>query len=116
VLRLLNRHKAFEATYEHFAANLAFFGALSWSFAAQTRWPGVLTALALAALVVWRGLRGGGEAFVVYAIIYATIAFDVAIASAIHDDTLAMLYLLVSTPAAIVILFVVHRRLKERQA
>jgi hypothetical protein len=116
VFRLANRHRAFDATYEHFAANLAFFGALAWAFDREMRWIGVLTALALAALVVWRGLRGGGEAMVVYAIVYATIAFDTGVIALVRDDGLRFLYLLFSTPVAIVILFVVYRRLKERRA
>jgi hypothetical protein len=116
VFRLANRHRAFDATYEHFAANLAFFGALAWAFDREMRWIGVLTALALAALVVWRGLRGGGEAMVIYAIVYATIAFDNGVIALVQDDGLRFLYLLVSTPVAIVILFIVYRRLKERRA
>ncbi|OLE70511.1 MAG: hypothetical protein AUG74_07510 [Bacteroidetes bacterium 13_1_20CM_4_60_6] len=115
VFRAANRHKAFDATYEHFAANVAFFGALAWAFDAQMRWIGVLIALALAALVVWRGLRGGGEAMVIYAIVYATIAFDTAILTLVSDTALKALYLLFSTPVAIVVLFVVYRRLKERR-
>jgi hypothetical protein len=116
VVRLVHRHKAFDATYEHFAATLAFFGALAWAFDRDMRWIGVFTALALAALVVWRGLRGGGEAMVVYAIVYATIAFDTAVIDLLHDGALTFFYLLISTPAAIVLLFVVYRRLQERRA
>ena len=100
----------------YFFTALAFFGALAWAFDSQMRWIGVLTALALAALVVWRGLRGGGEAMAVYAIVYATIAFDAGVIDLVHDDGLRFLYLLVSTPVAIVILFIVYRRLKERSA
>jgi hypothetical protein len=116
VLRVANRHKVFDATYEHFAANVAFFGALAWAFDRNMRWIGVLTALALAALVVWRGLRGGGEAMVIYAIVYATIAFDTAVLDLVSETALKALYLLFSTPVGIVILFVVYRRLKERRA
>lgn len=116
VFRLANRRKSFDATYEHFAATLGFFGALAWAFDPHMRWIGVFTALALAALVVWRGLRGGGEAMVIYAIVYATIAFDTAVLTVVTDAGMKFLYLLVSTPAAIVLLFVVYRRLKERRA
>lgn len=116
VFRLANRHRAFDATYEHFAATVAFLGALAWAFDSEMRWIGVLMALALAALVVWRGLRGGGEAMVIYSIIYATIAFDTGVLDVVGDDALKFFYLLFSTPAAIVILFVVYRKLKERRA
>ncbi|HEV2721593.1 MAG TPA: DUF2157 domain-containing protein [Thermoanaerobaculia bacterium] len=114
VFRLANRHRAVDATYEHFAATLAFFGALAWSFDHNMRWIGILAALALAALVVWRGLRGGGEAMVIYAIVYAAIAVDTGVVTLAHDEALIFLYLLVSTPAAIVVLFVVYFRLRRR--
>jgi hypothetical protein len=116
LFRLANRHKPFDATYEHFAANFAFVGALAWAFDRDMRWVGVAVALGLAALVVWRGLRGGGEAMVIYAIVYATIAFDTAVIDLFHDAALTFFYLLLSTPAAIVVLFVVYRRLQERRA
>lgn len=115
VFRLVNRHRAFDATYEHFAANLAFVGALSWTFDSSLRWFGVAAALVLAALAVWRGLRGGGEAMVIYAFIYATIAVDAAVIAVLHDDALRFFYLLVSTPAAIVLLFIIYHRLKGRR-
>lgn len=116
IFRLANRHKVFDATYEHFAANLAFFGALALAFDRDTRWIGIVIALGLAALAVWRGLRGGGEAMVIYAIVYATIAFDTGVVHLVQDEALIFLYLLCSTPVAIVILFVVYRKLKERRA
>ena len=53
---------------------------------------------------------------VVYAIVYATIAFDTVVIDLVHDEGLRALYLLFSTPVAIVILFIVYRRLKERRA
>jgi hypothetical protein len=115
VFRVANRHGAFDAAYEHFAANLAFIGALSWAFDSEMRWVGVVAALALAALAVWRGLRGGGEAMVIYAIVYATIAVDTAIIDLLHDSALTFFYLLVTTPAAIVVLFITYSRLKGRR-
>ena len=57
-----------------------------------------------------------GEAMVIYAIVYATIAFDTGVIDLFNDSALTFLYLLISTPVAIVILFVVYRRLKERRA
>ena len=113
IFRLANRYKAFDATYEHFAANLAFFGALAWALNDDMRWIGVAAALVLAAICV---IRRADEASVIYAIIYATIAFDTAVVDLLHGDALRFLYLLVSTPVAIVILFVVYRRLKEARA
>lgn len=114
VLRLVNRHRPFDEVYEQFAANLAFWGAIAWAADKEMRWIGVLVAAAVAGLAIWRGLRGGGEALVILAMIYVTIAFDVALVSVLDDA--AFFYLLVTTPLAIVVLFVVHSRLKERTA
>ena len=115
VFRFANRHRPFDATYEHFAATLAFFGALAWTFDHDMRWPGIAVALVLAALVVWRGLRGGGEAMVIYSIVYAAIAVDTGVITLVHNDALGFFYLLVSTPAAIVVLFVVYFRLRRQR-
>jgi hypothetical protein len=51
---------------------------------------------------------------VIYAIVYATIAVDTAVVDVLHDSALAFFYLLVTTPAAIVILFITYNRLKRR--
>jgi hypothetical protein len=113
VLRLVNRHRPFDEVYEHFAALLALAAGLSWTFDSTWRYPGVLATLAFAAVLIWRGLRVRSEAFVVYAILAATIAIDTAFGAITKSEALVMLFVLMTTPAMIIILFVMHQRLKE---
>jgi len=119
VLRLANRHRPFDEVYEHFAALLALAAGLSWTFEDRFRWIGVLVVLAVAAVLIVRGLRIRSEAFIVYAILAATVAIDVGVLSALDRNTtvvLAPLFLLVTTPAMIVVLFVIHKKMKETPA
>ncbi|MBS0396910.1 MAG: DUF2157 domain-containing protein, partial [Proteobacteria bacterium] len=69
--RRLGGGDAFAAVFEHFAANVAFWGALALVFDAGTRLAGTALLLALAALVVARGLARREEAFAIYAVGYA---------------------------------------------
>lgn len=116
VLRLANRHRPFDEVYEHFAATLAFIGAIALSWDESYRWLGVLVVVALAALVIWRGIRVKSEAFVVYSILALTLAVDGAIIGALaisSTEGLIPLFLLITTPIVIVILFAAHLKMKE---
>ncbi len=63
----------FSDVFDHFAANLAFWGAIAWCL----EWPWLAAGLpllaALAYVSVRRGLDTGREAFLVYGIVYAAI-------------------------------------------
>lgn len=114
--RRFNASRELEPVFEHFAANLALLGALVLSFESSTRPAGTLLTLIVAAAVVAWGMRRGSEAFVLYAYVYAVIAIDVFAVDLIRGVTVALLYLIVSTVAAIVGLFVLHARFKRRPA
>ena len=111
----VTHNRRFTALFEHFAANVAFGGALALTFASDTRWTGCAIAVILAALVAWHGLRTKKEAFVLYAWLYGVVAVDIAICSVLHDEVLVALYLVASTVAAIIGLFVIHSRLAEAE-
>jgi uncharacterized membrane protein len=59
------------------------------------------------------GIRIREATFVIYAWVYGTIALDILICDAIHEDVFIALYLLVSTVAAIVGLFISHARMRR---
>jgi hypothetical protein len=63
----------FSGVFEHFVANLAFWGALSWCL----EWPWLAAGLPLLAAFAYasvrRGLDTGRESFLVYGIVYAAI-------------------------------------------
>lgn len=105
----------FGEVFAHFAANLAFWGALILAFRDETMLLGVVLVLAIAAAVTFHAFRSGSEAFLLYAYLYAVIAADRFIVHFLGDDALSMLYLIVSTIAAIVGLFVTHGRFKARR-
>lgn len=117
VARIANRHRPFDEVYEHFAAILAFAAGIAWIFDEPRFWFGVVLMLATAAAVMWRGIATRSEAFVVYAILGGVFAIDAAVIdllAKLHDggDVLIFLFLLVTTPLAIVLLFVTHQKMK----
>jgi hypothetical protein len=111
--RLVQKRRAFQPVLDHAAANLAFWGAISLLFDDQTRLLGCVMGVAFAALSAWHGWRRGEELFVIYAWVYGTIAIDVQICDWLNDEALIYLYLIVSTIAAIVGLFVTHTRMRK---
>ena len=60
--------------------------------------------------------RTNSTAFVIYAWVYGTIAVDIAVCSAIHEEVFIMFYLLISTIGAIAGLFISNARLKKAAA
>jgi hypothetical protein len=106
----------FEPLFEHFAANLSFWGALTFTTERDTRWLGVVIALALAAFSMAHGFRRRRELFVIYAYVYGLIAVDIVVGDFLHDQIVVASYLLLSTVAVIVALFVTHMRFRKAEA
>jgi hypothetical protein len=105
--------REFERVFDHFVANFALFGSLVLVFDAPYRMAGTVLTLAVAGAVVSYGMRQGSEAFVLYAYAYAVVAVDVFVVTLLRSPTLGLLFLVVSTIAAIIGLFVlrgVYRR------
>ena len=103
----------FRSLFDNAAANLAFWGALTLAVHRDTRMIGCAIAVALAVASLLYARRTNETPFVIYAWVYGTIAVDIAICTALQEEALIMLYLLISTIAAIVGLFVTHARLKK---
>ena len=113
VWRAVQRKREFAPVFDHAAANLAFWGSLGLLANDDTRLLGCVIALVLAAFCAWHGFRRGEEAFVIYAYVYGAIAVDVQICTWLHDEGPILLYLIVSTIAVIVGLFVTHARMRR---
>jgi hypothetical protein len=107
-------HTTFRDVFAHFAANLAFWSALILAFHDETMLLGVFLVLAIAAAVTYYAFRTGSEPFLLYAYVYAVIAADDLILHFFGNDVIGGLYLIISTIAAIVGLFVTHDRFKAR--
>ena len=103
----------FTTLFDNAAVNLAFWGALMLTAHDETRWLGCAIAIVLAVATVIYARRTNTASFVIYAWVYGTIAVDIAICSAIHEEVFVMFYLLISTIAAIAGLFISHARLRK---
>ena len=91
----------FREVFEHFAANLAFWGAVGWCSNAHMRVVGVVTLLLLAAVAIHKALRSGAESFAVYGVGYTALGLSVVVAQ-VTDLTLfgATLVLVIVLTAA----------------
>lgn len=70
----------YREVFEHFAANLAFWGVLGWCSDAHLRFVGVLALLILAAVAIRKALRSGAESFAVYGMGYTAVGLSLVIA------------------------------------
>ncbi|HSP13395.1 MAG TPA: DUF2157 domain-containing protein [Thermoanaerobaculia bacterium] len=123
VWRFANRRAGFERVFDHFIANLALWGGLILTFNRETRDLGALVVIVMAALAMVYGFRKREEAFLIYSLIYAVLAIDVAVVTRFvtvvtrfNEPILALFYLVVSTIAAIVALFQIHLRFRKAAA
>jgi hypothetical protein len=111
--RVVRRGTTFSSLFDHFAANLAFWGALTLAVHKETRPVGCVIAIALAVAAAIYGNRMREATFVIYAWVYGIIAIDIVVCDAIHEEVFVALYLLVSTVAAIAGLFITHARMRR---
>ena len=109
----LRASRTFDSVFEHFIANLALWGGLLLTFTDATRPLGVLLTIAFAGAVIFHGFRRRTESFVMYGYVYAVIALDIGVVSAIDEEVLGLLYLVVSTITAIVFLFVLRAKFRS---
>jgi hypothetical protein len=111
--RKLRPATTFSSFFDHAAANLAFWGSLILAATKETRLLGCAIAIVLAVAAMIHGRRTREGTFVIYAWVYGTIAIDIAVCDIINDQIFITFYMLVSTIAAIVGLFLTHARLRR---
>jgi hypothetical protein len=106
-------HTSFSDVFDHFAANLAFWGTIAWCL----EWPWLAAGLPLLAALAYasvrRGLDTGREAFLVYGIVYAAIGICAAVTPRLHGMTASFAFVLVVVCAAAATLWRLRRRLQE---
>src|SRR3954447_5757913 len=110
--RKLRPATTFSSLFDHAAANFAFWGALTLAAHSETRLLGCAMAVILAAASMIYGRRTRNGTFVIYAWVYGTIAIDIAVCDIFHDEIFITFYLLISTIAAMVGLFISYARLR----
>jgi hypothetical protein len=103
----------FSEVFDHFAANLAFWGSIAWCM----EWPWLAAGLPLLATLAWasvrRGLAAGREAFLVYGVVYAAIGTCAVLVPRIHGITASLSFVLLVVCAAAAALWQLRRRLRE---
>ncbi|MGB7740992.1 MAG: hypothetical protein WBM03_17925, partial [Steroidobacteraceae bacterium] len=103
----------FRNVFDHYAANLAFWGAIAWCL----EWPWLAAGLPLLAALAYasvrHGLDTGREAFLVYGIVYAAIGICAAIAPRLHGMTVSLGFVLIVVCATAATLWQLRRRLRE---
>ncbi len=102
----------FDEVFDHFAANVAFWGALALSFGADTRAAGTLLLLAIAAVAIGKGLRNRQEPFVVYGVGYTALGLCVLEAQLLRDGLATAVFGLATVVLAVVLLWRLHAQLK----
>jgi hypothetical protein len=113
-LRLSDRD--FLAVFDHFAANLGFWGALALSFDTTTRWIGIAILTALTLYIGVRGFKRGQEIFVLYAVGYATLGLTLLEGRLLDDSLLATIVVLLTVLAAIGLLWRLRSQMAARTA
>jgi hypothetical protein len=103
----------FSGVFDHFAANLAFWGSLAWCL----EWPWLAAGLpllaALAYVSVRHGLGTGREAFLVYGTLYAAIGVCFVTVPRLDGRTVSFGAVLIVVCAAAATLWQLRRRLRE---
>jgi hypothetical protein len=106
----------FSDVFDHFAANLAFWGAIAWC----AEWPWLAAGLPLLAALAWASIRHGldigRESFLVYGIVYAAIGLCAAVAPRFDDTTASLGFVLIVVCTAAAALWQLRRRLRESAA
>ena len=108
------KRRTFAPVFDHYIANLAFWGALILSADSELRLLGCAIGIALAVASATYGIKTHSEMFVIYAWIYGLIAVNVALFDVIPN--VAPFFAMVSSIAAIVGLFVIHSQMRAAEA
>ena len=112
----LDGSEHFVEVFEHFAANLGFWGALALCGSPGSRAPALALLLALAGVCVYQGLRNRQEAFVIYGIGYTALGLCL-IEVQIFGEAVTVATLALGTViAALLLLWQLHQRLKAMAA
>jgi hypothetical protein len=106
----------FTAVFDHFAANVAFWGAIAWCLESPWAFAGLPLLGAFAFASVHRGVGTGRESFLVYGIVYAAIGVVAAIEPRLNGLTMQLGFVLAIVCVAAATLWHLRRRVREPAA
>jgi hypothetical protein len=110
--RRLGGATQFMDVFEHFAANLGFWGAIVLCFIPETRVVGFAILIALAVASIRKGLLYNQEAFVIYGIVYTSLDLHYLEALVISNALLAAACRLATIFLAVILLWRFRHRAK----
>jgi len=105
----------FKEIFQHFAANLGFWGAIALCFTPNSRLAGVVVLIVLAVASIRKGLQDSQEIFVGYGIAYATLGMCI-VESRIVSGLLAALLELATVIVAVILLWRLRHRTNAEPA
>ena len=114
--RRTRRKTTITPVFDHTAITLGFFGALILTTNRDTTTTGLLLTLAIAAASTLFAFRTNVEPFLLYAVLFATLAIDVWVWNTFSGDTLRPLITLATAIGAVAALMAAHRRFRSRRA
>lgn len=109
VHRRLDGTPQFKEVFQHFAANLGFWGALALCFTPNSRLAGVVVLIVLAVASIRKGLQSSQEIFVIYGIAYTALGLCLVEAQIVRGLRAALLEL-----ATVIVAVILLWRLRHR--
>lgn len=106
----------FTPVFDHTALTLGFFGALILTTNRDTTTTGLVLTLAIAAASTFFAFRTNVEPFLLYAVLFGTLAIDVWVWNTFSGDTLRPLITLGTAIGAVAALMAAHRRFRSRRS
>lgn len=110
-----DRESEFLAVFDHFAINLAFWGALAWCNVDAWSLAGLLLVVVLAGVAITLALRTGREAFLVYGVVYAAFGVCLTVVPHLGGDRTSAGFVLLVVCAAAAALWTLRQQLRERR-
>jgi hypothetical protein len=115
--RIADRHRdphtSFSNVFEHFATNLAFWGALAWCRPMPWLLVGLPLLAVLSAVANRRAMRTGREMFLVYGVVYAAVGTCIATVPHIDGERTAAAFTLLVVCIAAAALWQLRQRIRE---
>ena len=109
--RRLSATRLFQETFEHFAANLGFWGALALCLGPR-RFLGAVCLGALALVTIRHGLQTSREIFVIYGVGYTTLGLFCLEVQLIGYGVLAAITALATVVGAVTLMWQLHRAIR----
>lgn len=111
-----SRDTRFSDVFDHFAANLAFWGVLAWCYPMPWLLAGMPLLAAMSFLSIRHGLRTGRELYLVYGVVYGALGTCIAIVPRLGADRASAGFVLLVLCVAAAALWQLRQQIKESRS